>query len=97
MQHESGADLGILFVDVLNKSEQEGTNDYFKKITNMFSIMKAGSPERDTFLHNALRWSTKNNNCKWGHPDLHQMIAQVFWQGKIIIINNELIKFYYLK
>lgn len=43
--------------------------------------MKAETPERETFLHNAVRWSMKHTNCKWGHPELHTMIAQVFWQG----------------
>ncbi|XP_008554602.1 Golgi to ER traffic protein 4 homolog [Microplitis demolitor] len=81
-QHASGADLGILFVDVLNRSETPEPGIYFEKITNLFSIMKPGTPERESFLHNALRWSLKHTNCKWGHPDLHKMIAQVFWQEK---------------
>lgn len=73
--------MGILFVDVLNRSETPEPGIYFEKITNLFSIMKPGTPERESFLHNALRWSLKHTNCKWGHPDLHKMIAQVFWQG----------------
>ncbi|XP_011304857.1 Golgi to ER traffic protein 4 homolog [Fopius arisanus] len=81
-QHTSGADLGILFIDVLNKSETETSKSYFEKITNLFSIMKQGTPERETFLHNALRWSLKHTTYKWGHPDLHKLIAEVFWQEK---------------
>ncbi|KAG8040568.1 hypothetical protein G9C98_002564 [Cotesia typhae] len=81
-QHASGADLGILFIDVLNKAETTEPTSYFEKITNLFSIMKPSTPERETFLHNALRWSLKHTNCKWGHPELHKMIAQVFWQAQ---------------
>lgn len=91
-QYESGADLGILFVDVLNKSEQETgilLSYNFVKITNMFSLMKAGSPERETFLNNALKWSTKNNNSKCGHPDLHKMIAQIFWKEKNYVMAKQ--------
>ncbi|XP_015122743.1 Golgi to ER traffic protein 4 homolog [Diachasma alloeum] len=81
-QHASGADLGILFIDVLNRSQTERTKVYFEKITNLFSIMKQGTPERETFLHNALGWSLKHTSYKWGHPDLHKLIAEVFWQEK---------------
>ncbi|XP_063971881.1 Golgi to ER traffic protein 4 homolog [Diachasmimorpha longicaudata] len=81
-QHASGADLGILFIDVLTRSETDTSKVYFEKITNLFSIMKQGTPERETFLHNALRWSLKHTNYKWGHPDLHKLFAGVFWQEK---------------
>ncbi|KAK0090639.1 hypothetical protein PV325_009382 [Microctonus aethiopoides] len=79
-QHTSGADLGILYIDVLNKAEIVASTIYFDQIKKLFSIMKAETPERETFLHNAVRWSMKHTNCKWGHPELHTMIAQVFWQ-----------------
>lgn len=82
IQYTSGADLGILFIDVLNKSETETSKVYFEKITNLFSIMKQGTPERETFLHNALRWSLKHSHYKWGHPDLHKLIAESFWHGE---------------
>lgn len=49
--------------------------------------MKPSTPERETFLHNALRWSLKHTNCKWGHPELHKMIAQVFWQGSLFLLS----------
>ncbi|XP_043282213.1 Golgi to ER traffic protein 4 homolog [Venturia canescens] len=81
-QHVSGADLGILYVDVLNKSATVPHENVFEQIAVLFSIMKAGTPERETFLHRGLKWSTKGSNYKWGHPDLHKKIAQVYWREK---------------
>ena len=92
----SGADLGILFVDVLNKSNTPPSENSFEQIATLFSIMRAGTPERETFLHDALRWSVKGTNYKWGHPDFHQKIAQVFWRGKLDT-NNELCIFLFLR
>lgn len=51
--------------------------------------MKAGIPERETFLHEALKWSAKGGNHKWGHPDLHKKIAQVFWRGIVHVLCSE--------
>lgn len=83
-QHASGADLGILFVLVLTRSGTEPSEDYFEKITSMFSRMSPLSPERDIFIQSALRWSLKGIEYKTGHPDLHQKIAQVFWRGNLL-------------
>ncbi|XP_066603451.1 Golgi to ER traffic protein 4 homolog [Prorops nasuta] len=88
-QHASGADLGILFIDVLNKSETEPSQEYFEKITTMFSIMTPSYPERDNFIQAALRWSIKGSDFKTGHPDLHQKIAQVFWREKNYIMARQ--------
>lgn len=83
-QHMSGADLGILFIDVLSKSGTAPCESIFEQIATLFSIMRAGTPERETFLHDSLRWSMKGGNHKWGHPDLHQKIARVFWRGEYL-------------
>lgn len=82
LQHVSGADLGILFVNVLVQSESQPSSEYFEKITHLFSLMSPFSPERESFIQSALRWSTKGTNHKTGDPELHQRIAQVFWRGK---------------
>lgn len=81
LQFTSGADLSILMVDVLNKSETLPSQQYFDKITNLFGSMSPGSPERETFCQDALKWSIKGTDFKTGHPDLHKRIAQVFWRG----------------
>nr|CAI5850683.1 unnamed protein product [Callosobruchus analis] len=62
-QQLSGADLAILLVDALEKSEE---NDYMTKLS-------ASTPERDTFLAHAIRWSSKGSTH--GHPTLHRVIS----------------------
>ncbi|KAJ8683641.1 hypothetical protein QAD02_019433 [Eretmocerus hayati] len=85
LQHEqftSGADLGILLIDVFKKSEVEPSQAHFQKIVDLFALMNPTSPERETFVQNAVRWSMTGNNYKAGHPNLHQKLAQVYWQEK---------------
>ncbi|XP_051176033.1 Golgi to ER traffic protein 4 homolog [Leptopilina boulardi] len=81
-QFTSGADLGILYIDVLTKAVPNPSECYFKEIVNLLSVMSPSTPERETFVHEALRWSAKGTNYKTGHPDLHQKIAEVFWNEK---------------
>lgn len=82
LQHASGADLGILFINVLTQSGTKPTQSFFEKITSLFSLMSPASPEREAFVQLALKWSVKSTaSNKTGHPDLHQKIAQVFWRG----------------
>ncbi|XP_014472401.1 PREDICTED: Golgi to ER traffic protein 4 homolog [Dinoponera quadriceps] len=88
-QHASGADLGILFINVLTQSETEPTEVFFEKITTLFGTMSPTSPERDMFVQSALKWSTKGTDYKTGHPDLHQKIAQVFWREKNYIMARQ--------
>ncbi|XP_046735326.1 Golgi to ER traffic protein 4 homolog [Diprion similis] len=88
-QQASGADLGILFVDALVKSETEPSQLYFEKLTNLFGLMNPTAPERETFLLEALRWSLKGSDYKTGHPDFHQRIAQVFWKEKNYIMARQ--------
>ncbi|KOX69034.1 Golgi to ER traffic protein 4 like protein [Melipona quadrifasciata] len=88
-QHASGADLGILFVNVLTQSGTEPSQDYFEKITSLFNLMSPVSPERDVFVQSALRWSIKGTEYKTGHPDLHQKIAQVFWREKNYVMARQ--------
>lgn len=85
LQHASGADLGILFINVLTQSGTKPTQSFFEKITSLFSLMSPASPEREAFVQLALKWSVKNAvSNKTGHPDLHQKIAQVFWRGTTV-------------
>ncbi|KPJ08157.1 Golgi to ER traffic protein 4-like [Papilio machaon] len=79
-QQGSGADLAILLVDVLNKSETKPSEEWIEKIAKLFELMHSGIPERDTYLTNAVKWSM--DNSKKGHPLLHQKIAEVYWKEK---------------
>lgn len=81
-QYTSGADLGILLIDVLKKSEIEPSQIYFQKVIDLFSLMSPTSPERETFVQNAVRWSMTGSIFKTGHPNFHQKLAQVYWHEK---------------
>lgn len=85
LQHEqytSGADLGLLFIDVLKKSETEPCEKYFEKLIDLFSLMNPTSPERETFVQTSLRWSVTGSNYRTGHPSFHQKLAHVYWHDK---------------
>lgn len=81
LQYASGADLGILFINVLTQSGTDPEQSFFEKITSLFGLMNPAFPDRETFVQSALKWSIKGTDYKTGHPDLHQKIAQVFWRG----------------
>lgn len=86
-QQASGADVSLLYIDVLAKSDTQPSETYINKLCGLFGMMKADEvPERDTFLAAALRWSTTgrtgNQQFKTGHPLLHRSIAQIYWQEK---------------
>ncbi|CAH0397919.1 unnamed protein product [Chilo suppressalis] len=83
LQHDqqgSGADLAILLIDVLTKSETKPNDDWIDKIAKLFEMMNSSIPERETFLTNAVKWSMDSN--KKGHPLLHKKIAEVYWKEK---------------
>lgn len=71
-QHGSGADLAILVVDVLTKSETKPCDEWIDKLAKLFEIMDSSIPERESFLTNAVKWSMDSN--KKGHPLLHKVI-----------------------
>ncbi|XP_063362084.1 Golgi to ER traffic protein 4 homolog [Cydia amplana] len=79
-QQGSGADLAILLLDVLTKSETQPCEEWIEKVANIFEIMSPTIPERETFLTNAVKWSMDSN--KKGHPLLHKKIAEVYWREK---------------
>ncbi|KAM3964436.1 Golgi to ER traffic protein 4 homolog [Aphomia sociella] len=79
-QQGSGADLAILLIDVLNKSETKPCEEWIDKIAKLFEIMNSSIPERETYLTNAVKWSMDSN--KKGHPLLHKKIAEVYWKEK---------------
>lgn len=70
-QQLSGADLGILLIDVLEKSEEEDFGLWSSKLAKIFGLIRPTTPERDTFLAHAIRWSSKDTGH--GHPLLHKV------------------------
>ncbi|XP_028043990.1 Golgi to ER traffic protein 4 homolog isoform X4 [Bombyx mandarina] len=79
-QQGSGADLAILFVEVLTKSETKPNEEWVSKLAKLFELISSSVPERETFLTNSIKWSMDNN--KKGDPLLHKKIAEVFWKEK---------------
>lgn len=79
-QQGSGADLAILLIDVLNKSETKPCREWVEKLAKLFELMHCSLPERETYLTNSVKWSMDNN--KRGDPLLHKKIAEVYWKEK---------------
>lgn len=63
--------MAILLVDVLVKSEETDYDGWTPKLCKIFSSISRTTPERETFLAQALRWSS--NHRSFGHPFLHQV------------------------
>lgn len=78
-QKTSGADLGLLLIDVLNKSEEKNCDIWSPKLSMIFGkIGTINTTERDTLLAQAVKWSTQGGTR--GDPLLHQCIAKVYWE-----------------
>lgn len=78
----------MLLIDVFIKSESKPSPENFRMIINLFSLMNPNTPERETFVQNALRWSNFGTSYKNGHPTLHQDFAEIYWRGKFDFIWN---------
>ncbi|XP_046659907.1 Golgi to ER traffic protein 4 homolog isoform X2 [Homalodisca vitripennis] len=86
-QQTSGADLAILLVDVLVKSETEPSDFHISRLAQLFSMVSPEVAEREVFLGSALRWSSHDHaQFTNGHPSLHQAIAQIFWREKNFVL-----------
>lgn len=82
-QHSSGADLSLLYLDVLSKSKSTVTDTNIGQIGCLFEKMDRECPERYPFLTKAINWSSKVNKLhKRGHPDLHQRFGLIFKQER---------------
>ncbi|CAK1547154.1 unnamed protein product [Leptosia nina] len=79
-QQGSGADLAILLLDVLTKSETKPSAEWIDKIAKLFEMINPNVPERGTFLINAVKWSM--DDTKKGSPLLHKRIAEIYWREK---------------
>jgi len=77
-QKTSGADLGLLLIDVFNKSEEQNCDIWSPKLATIFAKIGINNPtERDTFLAQAVKWSAQGTTQ--GNPLLHQYIAKIYW------------------
>ncbi|KAF5287523.1 hypothetical protein FQA39_LY04151, partial [Lamprigera yunnana] len=74
-QQISGADLAILLVEVLVKSDTVNYAEWTPKLCKIFAKISTSYPERDTFIASAIRWSAKGGSQ--GHPFLHQVCYEL--------------------
>uniref|UniRef100_A0A669CIH8 Golgi to ER traffic protein 4 homolog n=2 Tax=Oreochromis TaxID=8139 RepID=A0A669CIH8_ORENI len=78
-QQNSAADLSMLVLEVLEKSETKVEDEILECLAKLFSQMDQNSPERVAFVSRALKWSTGGSG-KLGHPKLHQLLAVTLWK-----------------
>ncbi|EAT34855.1 AAEL002521-PA [Aedes aegypti] len=80
-QNTSGADLGLLLVDTLEKSKTvaEGAEKWMQKIALLLSKIPQNVVERETLLVKAVKWSASVSKSQVGHPLMHKLIAQIMW------------------
>ncbi|XP_044035479.1 Golgi to ER traffic protein 4 homolog isoform X3 [Siniperca chuatsi] len=79
-QQNSAADLSMLVLEVLEKSEAKVEDEILaENLAKLFSLMDQNSPERVAFVSRALKWSTGGSG-KLGHPKLHQLLAVTLWK-----------------
>ncbi|KAG9334121.1 hypothetical protein JZ751_009091 [Albula glossodonta] len=78
-QQNSAADLSMLVLESLEKSDTKVADDILEHLAKLFSLMDQNSPERVAFVSRALKWSTGGSG-KLGHPKLHQLLAVTLWK-----------------
>ncbi|XP_042684054.1 Golgi to ER traffic protein 4 homolog isoform X3 [Centrocercus urophasianus] len=78
-QQNSAADLSMLVLESLEKSDAKVSDDLLENLAKLFSLMDPNSPERVAFVSRALKWSSGGSG-KLGHPKLHQLLAITLWK-----------------
>uniref|UniRef100_A0A1A8B8C9 Golgi to ER traffic protein 4 homolog n=2 Tax=Nothobranchius TaxID=28779 RepID=A0A1A8B8C9_NOTFU len=78
-QQNSAADLSMLVLEVLEKSDTKVEDEMLECLAKLFSLMDPNSPERVAFVSRALKWST-GGSSKLGHPKFHQLLAVILWK-----------------
>ncbi|XP_031655482.1 Golgi to ER traffic protein 4 homolog isoform X2 [Oncorhynchus kisutch] len=78
-QLNSAADLSMLVLESLEKSEAKVEDEDLEHLAKLFSLMDPNSPERVAFVSRALKWSTGGSG-KLGAPKLHQLLAVTLWK-----------------
>ncbi|KAH3872275.1 Golgi to ER traffic protein 4 homolog [Dreissena polymorpha] len=82
-QYESGSDLALLMVDVLNTAKEPVTEGHTDKVVELLRVMEDPNLDRHQYLNSALRWTINvEPRCKAGHPELHKKCGLLFWQEK---------------
>ncbi|KAB7505614.1 Golgi to ER traffic protein 4-like protein [Armadillidium nasatum] len=80
-QQTSGADLALLMLDVLEKSNSVPNEENISKIAKLFELLSCSTPERHQYLVKAVKWSA-GELFNLGHPKLHENLARILWKEK---------------
>ncbi|RXM27676.1 Golgi to ER traffic protein 4-like [Acipenser ruthenus] len=78
-QKNSAADLSMLVLESLEKSDAKVIDDILEHLAKLFTLMDPNSPERVAFVSRAIKWSS-DGSAKLGHPKLHQQLAVTLWK-----------------
>ncbi|XP_066291534.1 Golgi to ER traffic protein 4 homolog [Branchiostoma lanceolatum] len=79
----SGADLAMLWLEVLTQASIPVSKENIDRAISLFKELEADSPERISYLNAALKWTkTVHPDETSGHPQLHNQLALVFWKEK---------------
>ncbi|XP_047143754.1 Golgi to ER traffic protein 4 homolog isoform X1 [Hydra vulgaris] len=80
-QHESAFDLGRLLVKLYTETKKNISDESLEKICKILSLSSKSSESRNDYISEALSWSSQEG-YKYGHPQLHSVIANKYWQEK---------------
>jgi len=82
-QHQSGADLAMLLLNVLEENKVPISGAIIDKIGRIHKLMDCESDERQEYVSSALKWSNLESQAfRTGHPDLHRKFALTTWHEK---------------
>lgn len=84
-QSTSGADLAMLYVDVLTKSSSPVDEKILDNLELIYSLipLKNENINRETFAQGTIKWTLHvEPNFVRGHPRLHRKFALVLWHEK---------------
>ncbi|XP_067936092.1 Golgi to ER traffic protein 4 homolog [Watersipora subatra] len=80
-QIESGADLAMTLLDVLNKLDSDSKLQYISKLSSIHALIPPDAVERRQFVSKSIK-CTKTATCTAGSPEFHKALAITLWQEK---------------
>uniref|UniRef100_A0A182PFA8 Golgi to ER traffic protein 4 homolog n=1 Tax=Anopheles epiroticus TaxID=199890 RepID=A0A182PFA8_9DIPT len=81
-QYSSGADLGLLIIQTLEKagSSIEAPEQWMKRLAELVGKIKPTVVDRETLLDRAMKWSGSLVSSPTGHPLMHKLFAQILYR-----------------
>lgn len=81
-QHMSGADLSLLLVEALEKTEGAVSKENIRRLGRLAKGLPSEAPERGKFIVAAIKWSQRDTPNRTGDPELHKEFANILWHEK---------------